>query len=345
MALNSRSLSLLIAVLVGVLTSLLLSSIPNISSFEITMGFTGAFFSSFIVCFLILEFVIFRELRKAFMVFERFKGADLTRNASEMPIKKISSELFKYANTKEQEIEKLKKLETFRKEFLADISHELKTPIFSAQGFINTLQDGAIEDETVRDRFLAKAAKSLDELDSLVHDLLSISQLETGEFVLNSEDFDIEKLTKEIFEQLEVTAKLKNVTLQTFNRENKQIIVNADRQRIEHVLKNLIVNAINYGYENGEVIVSFKIVKDNVEVAVMDNGPGIPLEHQAKIFRRFYRIDKSRSKEMGGTGLGLSIVKHIVEAHNSKINLSSKIGKGTNFSFKLKKGYDDEDTV
>ena len=196
------------------------------------------------------------------MVFERFRGANITGNASEMPIKKISSELFKYANTKEQEIEKLKKLETFRKEFLADISHELKTPIFSAQGFINTLQDGAIDDEKVRDRFLAKAAKSLDELDSLVHDLLSISQLETGEFVLNSEDFDIEKLTKEIFEQLEVTAKLKNVTLDTFNKSEKQVIVNADRQRIEQVLKNLIVNAINYGYENGEVVVSFKPVKD-----------------------------------------------------------------------------------
>ena len=309
------------------------------------MGFVGAFFSSFIVCFLILEFVIFRELRKAFMVFERFRGANITGNSSEMPIKKISSELFKYANTKEQEIEKLKKLETFRKEFFADISHELKTPIFSAQGFISTLQDGAIDDEKVRDRFLGKAAKSLDELDSLVHDLLSISQLETGEFVLNSEDFNIEKLTKEIFEQLEVTAKLKNVSLETFNKENKQLIVNADRQRIEQVLKNLIVNAINYGYENGEVIVTFKTSKDNVEIAVVDNGPGIPLEHQANIFRRFYRIDKSRSKEMGGTGLGLSIVKHIVEAHNSKIVLSSKIGKGTNFSFKLKKGYDDEDDV
>ncbi len=309
------------------------------------MGFVGAFFSSFIVCFLILEFVIFRELRKAFMVFERFRGASITGNASEMPIKKISSELFKYANTKEQEIEKLKRLETFRKEFLADISHELKTPIFSAQGFINTLQDGAIDDEKVRDRFLAKAAKSLDELDSLVHDLLSISQLETGEFVLNLEDFDIEKLTKEIFEQLEVTAKLKNVNLDTLNKSEKQVIVNADRQRIEQVLKNLIVNAINYGYENGEVVVSFKPAKDMIEIAVVDNGPGIPLEHQANIFRRFYRIDKSRSKEMGGTGLGLSIVKHIVEAHQSKIVLSSKIGKGTSFSFKLKKGYDDEDEV
>ncbi len=279
------------------------------------------------------------------MVFERFRGASITGNVSEMPIKKISSELFKYANTKEQEIEKLKRLETFRKEFLADISHELKTPIFSAQGFINTLQDGAIDDEKVRDRFLAKAAKSLDELDSLVHDLLSISQLETGEFVLNSEDFDIEKLTKEIFEQLEVTAKLKNVNLDTLNKSEKQVIVNADRQRIEQVLKNLIVNAINYGYENGEVVVSFKPAKDMIEIAVVDNGPGIPLEHQANIFRRFYRIDKSRSKEMGGTGLGLSIVKHIVEAHQSKIVLSSKIGKGTSFSFKLKKGYDDEDEV
>lgn len=345
MALNSRSLSFLIALLVGVSTSLLLSLVPTIGTNEITLGFIGAFFTSFITCFLVLEFVVFKELRKAFILVEQLRGVTISRNSSALSIKKIGSELFNYTNKKEQEIEKLKRLETIRKEFLADISHELKTPIFSAQGFISTLQDGAIDDENVRDRFLGKAAKSLDELDRLVHDLLSISQLETGEFILKWEAFDAEKLTKEIFEQLEVTAKLKKISLKTAKKESEQPIVIADRQRIEHALKNLIVNAINYGYENGEVIVNFKSLKDNLELTVTDSGPGIPLEHQANIFRRFYRIDKSRSKEMGGTGLGLSIVKHIVEVHNSKIVVSSKIGKGTSFSFKLKKGYDDKNEV
>ena len=341
MVLNSRSLALLIAIIVATLTALSLSSLPDVNSVAVLIGFVGAFVGAFIVCFIVLEFVIFSELRKIYSVFEQFRGVALDGNNQNVPIKKMSAELFKFANTKEQEIEKLKQLETFRKEFLADISHELKTPIFSAQGFISTLQDGAIDDEEVRDRFLEKASKSLDELDHLVHDLLSISQLETGEFLLTLEDFDVLKTVKQIFEQLEVKAQTKNVTLKLDAKKN-EVLINADRVRIEQVIKNLVVNAINYGFENGEVVVQIKTGKEKVEVCIIDNGPGISLEHQDKIFRRFYRIDKSRSKEMGGTGLGLSIVKHIIEAHDSKINLVSKVGKGTTFSFKLEKGSDEE---
>ena len=342
MSLNSRSLSFLIALVSGSLTALLLSSVPEINPFQIVMGFIGAFFSAFIISFVVLELFIFRELRKIFGVFSSLKKNRVSSRIAEIPIKEISSELFKYADTKEQEINKLRKLEAFRKEFLADISHELKTPIFSAQGFIDTLRDGAIDDLKVRDKFLKKAAKSLDELDGLVHDLLSISQLETGEFILDLEEFNLELLVKEIYEQIEVKAQKKKVTLTISNKDKKPILVNADRHRIEQVMKNLVVNAINYGYEGGHVEVSFKSLRNEVEISVIDNGPGIPLEHQDKIFRRFYRVDKSRSKEMGGTGLGLSIVKHIVEAHGSKINLQSKVGKGTSFLFKLEKGYGEE---
>lgn len=342
MILNSRSLALLISIIVGTVTSLLLSSVDSLSALPVLLGFVGSFVGSFVTCFIVLEFVIFSELRKIYSVFEQFKGVSVEGGGGSVPIKNMSSELFKYANKKEQEIDKLKELEAFRKEFLADISHELKTPIFSAQGFVSTLQDGAIDDVEVRDRFLSKASKSLDELDRLVHDLLSISQLETGEFILNVEVFDVRNVIQNIFEQLEVKAKKKNVSLSVECKKGS-VLVDADRIRIEQVLKNLIVNALNYGFEKGTVIVAIKELKDKVEISVTDNGPGISLEHQDKIFRRFYRIDKSRSKEMGGTGLGLSIVRHIVEAHDSKINLVSKVGKGTTFSFKLNKGRDEED--
>lgn len=335
MGLNSRSLSFLISFIVATLTALLLSSHESASAMLIGLAFITAFLTTFVTCFIVLEFIIFSELRKIYSVFDRFRGSTIQGDASSLPIRKMSAELFKYANTKEQQIEKLKKLEAFRKEFLADISHELKTPIFSAQGFIHTLQDGAVEDEKVRGRFLKKAAKSLDELDRLVHDLLNISQLETGEFVLQMSSFNLVFLIEEIFEQLEVKARKKGVSLFIYNKKADDIIVKADKGRIEQVLKNLIVNAINYGYEKGEVVVSLKKGKNQVDVSVIDNGPGIPLEHQENIFRRFYRVDKSRSKELGGTGLGLSIVRHIIEAHESTVKLLSKPGKGTNFSFKL----------
>jgi len=251
------------------------------------------------------------------------------------PMKTINDEIFVYVTKKQKEIDELKKLELFRREFLADVSHEFKTPIFAAQGFIHTLLDGAMEDDKVRERFLRKAANNLDSLDILVKDLLVLSQMETGDIKMNLTQVDIHKLTLNIFSRLENIASQRNVSLKVKPDEIGPVLVIADQDRIEQVLLNLIENAIKYGNEGGKVIVHFNESKKQVEIAIRDNGPGIPQEHLNRIFERFYRVDKSRSKERGGTGLGLAIVKHIINAHDTKIAVMSKPDKGTTFSFKL----------
>lgn len=214
------------------------------------------------------------------------------------------------------------------------MSHELKTPIFAAQGFVHTLLDGAVNDKSVRNKFLKKAAKSLDGLDALVQDLLTLSQIETGQIKMHFESIDLAKLTEEVFEQLEDKAKKRNIRLKV-ETDTRPVIVYADWQRIFQVMSNLVSNAIKHSYEGGEVVVWFEIGKKNVTTHVRDYGEGIPAEHLPRIFERFYRVDKSRSREKGGTGLGLAIVKHILENHNTKAEVKSEPEKGSDFSFKL----------
>lgn len=250
---------------------------------------------------------------------------------------KINQELFNFVSKKEDEIDELKKLEVYRREFLADISHELKTPIFAAQGFIHTLLDGAINDKANREKFLIKAAKNLDGLEALVQDIILLSQMETGELKMVIEAFDISNLIKDIFEQVEDRAEKKDTKL-ILNAYEKHIIVFGDPFRIKQVILNLVDNSIKYGNEHGEVQVELERDKDNVLISIKDDGPGIAPEHLSRIFDRFYRVEKSRSKERGGSGLGLSIVQKVIESHQSKVSVISKIGKGTTFSFKLKSG-------
>lgn len=249
----------------------------------------------------------------------------------------INQELFAFVSKKEQEIDELKKLEVYRREFLADISHELKTPIFAAQGFIHTLLDGAIHDKQNREKFLKKAAKNLDGLEALVQDLITLSQMETGEVKMVLEPFDLNLMVKDIFEQLEDKADVRGTKL-ILDASQNHIIVLADSFRIKQVILNLIDNSIKYGNDKGEVKVTLERDKDNIHLYIKDDGPGIGPEHLSRIFDRFYRVEKSRSKEKGGSGLGLSIVQKIIEAHNSKVSVTSKIGKGTTFAFKLKSG-------
>jgi two-component system phosphate regulon sensor histidine kinase PhoR len=220
---------------------------------------------------------------------------------------------------------------------LADVSHELKTPIFAAQGFVHTLIDGALEDPVIAERFLKKAAKSLDGLDILVRDLVVLSQVETGDIKMIFGAFDILELIKEIFEQLENKANKRNTTLVYKPKDLRECWVYGDKQRLSQVLINLIDNAIKYGRDNGKVLVELNTENKKVEVVIEDNGPGIPQEQLPRIFERFYKVDKSRTREVGGTGLGLAIVKHILNAHDSTINVTSKMDKGTRFTFHLAK--------
>ncbi len=238
----------------------------------------------------------------------------------------------------QQEIQKLKNLETYRREFLGEVSHELKTPIFAVQGFIHTLIDGAINDEKVRIKFLKKAMRNADRLSSLVEDLLIITQAESGEMEIRPTEFSVYDLIYDVVDSIDYkfSKKNRNISCRISPNGLEDVLVYADRERIHQVMTNLIDNAIKYGGNDGEVGITIQERDQKVLVSVGDNGPGIEAEHLDKIFRRFYRVDKSRSREKGGTGLGLSICKHLMEVHGEHIWVESEVGQGTTFTFSLK---------
>ena len=237
----------------------------------------------------------------------------------------------------QREIQKLKDIETYRREFLGEVSHELKTPIFAVQGFIDTLLEGAMEDDRVRDKFLKKAGKNADRLASLVQDLLIITQAESGQIKMDKEPFSLFELINEVVDSIDYkfTKKKRDINCVIEANGHEEVQVSADRERIQQVLTNLVDNAIKYGDSQGTVHITLSIEEDQLRISIKDNGPGIEEEHLDKIFRRFYRIDKSRSREKGGTGLGLAICKHFLEAHESQIHVQSTVGEGTTFTFEL----------
>jgi two-component system phosphate regulon sensor histidine kinase PhoR len=301
-----------------------------------------SFLSIFILLYFSLEFLIFKEINNIYTVLEKIQKKDFnkaikrtSKTSSFFPLRKINSSINEYTLAKNKEIEALQRNDTFRREFIADISHELKTPIFAAQGFIHTLLDGAVDDKNVRYKFLKRAAKSLNTLEMLVQDLLTLNQMESGVVKFNLEEIDLKEIIRETIDQLEHKASKRDVSIRFSYNEAKRFCTLADKEKISHAIQNLIANAIRYNHEGGEVVVKLKATKKNVRVAVKDNGKGIPPEDLKRIFERFYRVEKSRSREKGGTGLGLAIVKHILEGHKSKIAVSSAVGKGSIFSFAL----------
>jgi two-component system phosphate regulon sensor histidine kinase PhoR len=349
MSLSPRFIAFILAFLISLITTTFLAFVDGAVTSMLFVASIASFVSSFFLVLYAVDILVFREVNKMYRTIHKLKMRDFNMTPRKKlihesnPMKTINDEIFVYVTKKQKEIDELKKLELFRREFLADVSHEFKTPIFAAQGFIHTLLDGAMEDENVRERFLRKAANNLDSLDVLVKDLLVLSQMETGDIKMNFTQIDIRKLTLNIFSRLENIASKRKVTLKVKPDDLGEVMVMADQDRIEQVLLNLIENAIKYGNEGGKVIVHFSEGKKQVEIAVRDNGPGIPQEHLNRIFERFYRVDKSRSKERGGTGLGLAIVKHIINAHDTKIAVMSKPDKGTTFSFKLDKAVKETD--
>jgi two-component system, OmpR family, phosphate regulon sensor histidine kinase PhoR len=249
----------------------------------------------------------------------------------------INRILVDWSNESREEIDHLKQIENYRREFLSNVSHELKTPIFSIQGYVHTLIDGGIEDHDINVLYLNKASRSIDRLINIVDDLESISKLEAGELPVEQRTFDINDLTKDVIESLEFQSKEKNVKVAISANSERPHYVFADRDLIRQVLVNLIVNSIKYGSKDGKTEIRFTDADDKIIIDVEDDGIGIQKQHLSRLFERFYRVDKSRSREQGGTGLGLAIVKHIIEAHHQQISVNSEIGKGTIFSFSLKK--------
>lgn len=342
---SARTLALLLAACIAIITASFLSLVDGVDAQGIIVAGVISFAGSYLLIFIVLEFLIFREINQIYRMMEKLRKKELSgikkeKSGALNPLQKINEEIYSFAALKQKEIDELKKLEAFRKEFIADVSHELKTPLFAAQGFVHTLLDGAVNDKAVRGKFLKKAAKSLDGLDVLVQDLLTLSQIETGDIKMHFEHFDLYKLCHEVMDLSEEKAAKKNIQLK-LEAGNHKIFVHADWQRITQVVTNLVSNAINYTPDGGEVVVSFDVGKKNVTTFITDTGEGIPAQHLPRIFERFYRVDKSRSREKGGTGLGLAIVKHILEGHNTKPEVESTVGKGSMFSFKLQRSKSD----
>lgn len=249
----------------------------------------------------------------------------------------VTREVSEWANQRKLEIEELQERETFRREFIGNISHELKTPIFNIQGYLLTLLDGALDDPEINRKYLKRANKSVDRMINIIEDLEIISALEANRVKLNLSNFDIIALVNDVFELLDKQANKRSIKLEFKKDQDKPLRVSADKAKIEQVLINLITNAIKYGNEDGFVQIEFSDMDKNILIEINDNGVGIPEDDLPRVFERFYRVDKSRSREAGGTGLGLSIVKHIVEAHKQSINVRSRENLGSTFAFTLKK--------
>ncbi len=296
---------------------------------------------SFVILLNLFERFVYKRIRNVYKLIHNLKlGKDLKdalgEHIADDPIANAEKEVRDWAKQKASEINKLKEQAQFRKEFLSNISHEFKTPLFATQGYVETLQDGLIDDDPdIAKNFLDKAARNLDRLSYLIHDLDEISKLETGIISLTIEKFDIVTLIKECMEDLEAKAAGSNIQLRYKGKPNHPILVKADRKRIQQVLINLVDNSIKYGKKNGRTSISIFPLFEQILVEVTDDGLGIEEKNLPRVFERFYRTDKSRSREIGGSGLGLAIVKHIVEAHEQNVNVRSTEGIGTTFGFTL----------
>jgi len=300
------------------------------------------FSASFFIIKFFLEKFIYEKIKPIYKTIFNLKNQkNKDQNQDEFNkdiISSVNQQVINWAKDKKDEIEELKKMETYRREFLGNVSHELKTPIFNIQGYILTLLDGGLEDPNINREYLLRTEKSIDRMIHIVQDLETISKFESGELIIQKQTFDIISLVKEVFEFLEINAQKKNIQL-IFNQVyEKPIMVKADKEKIQQVLINLIDNSIKYGNSDGKTKISFFDMDENMLIEITDSGIGVAQQDIPRLFERFYRTDKGRSREQGGTGLGLAIVKHIIEAHRQTINVRSKIGVGTTFAFTLKKG-------
>ena len=292
---------------------------------------------SFLILQLRVRKLFFERIRQIYEDLEFETDSLIKTSPIDSDMNSFSKDLEEFIKLKRTEIETLKKEGIYRKEFVGNVAHELKTPLFSVQGYISNLLDGAMDDKELLKKYLKRAEKSVDRLTFIIKDLDLITQLESSTLKLKVASFDILKLTEEIIEDLEISASKRNIKI-IFNKNyDKQILVEADKNRIEQVITNLVSNSINYGSEKGTTEISFESNVKKIIVKVNDNGEGITEENMPRLFQRFFRVDVSRSRSQGGSGLGLAIVKHIIDAHNENIYVQSTVGVGSEFSFTLKK--------
>lgn len=300
-----------------------------------------------IVCYLIsfsviqyrVQNFIYKRVKQIYNDLKLLESTSYRKKRITTDMATLKQEIDRFARDKKLEIETLIVREEYRKEFLGNVSHELKTPLFTVQGYLETLIDGAANNEKLREKYLDRANKGVERLIYIVRDLDMITKLEVGDVSIETQTFNIIELIKSVFDLLEMKASKKKITL-TFDRQyTKPILVNADQEKIQQVLTNLVVNSIKYGKEKGTTEISVEnLIKNKVIIRVTDNGEGIEKENIPRLFERFFRVDKSGSRKEGGSGLGLAIVKHIIEAHDENIYIESQFGIGSEFSFTLEKG-------
>lgn len=339
-------LSLLGAFIISFLSALVITFVNHFKGYyhygDVAVIFVIEYLLSFFIILFILDRFIYRRIKLIYKIIHTFKSDKDQRfksiSARKDEIRNAEVKVSEWAVNHEAEMEEMKKAEIYRKEFLSNVSHELKTPIFNIQGYIHTLIDGGLEDKQINLKYLEKAALHLDQLSEMVNDLEIISRLEAGEMPLDLRKFDIYNLAKEVMESLELQASQHNIRLEFKPGIATGTAVIGDYEKIKQVLVNLISNSIRYGKDQGATQVSIYDMGENALIEITDNGIGIPQEHIPRLFERFYRVDKSRSRKDGGTGLGLAIVKHIIEAHGQNINVRSSLGLGSTFGFTLKKG-------
>ena len=307
---------------------------PSVESVLISFIIFGL---SFLILQLRVRKLFFERIKQIYKDLEFETDSLIKTSPIDSDMNSFSKDLEEFVKLKRTEIETLKKDGIYRKEFVGNVAHELKTPLFSVQGYISNLLDGAMDDKELLKKYLKRAEKSVDRLTFIIKDLDLITQLESSTLKLKVTSFDILKLTEEIIEDLEISASKRNIKI-IFNKNyDKQILVEADKNRIEQVITNLVTNSINYGSEKGTTEISFESNVEKIIVKVNDNGEGISEENMPRLFQRFFRVDVSRSRSQGGSGLGLAIVKHIIDAHNENIYVQSTVGVGSEFSFSLKK--------
>lgn len=326
---------LLISAVSGILALWLISNEDH----PLSWVFVFVFVSGMGLAYFVFGTYVNQGLNKVMAAIQTQKKGSGTKKQAESHagLKKVLYEVEMLGEERKAEIDRLQQLENYRKEFIGNVSHELKTPVFNIQGYLETLLDGGLKDETINQKYLERALNSVNRMIGIIDDLETITLHEAGELELNPEPFDLSLLVKEILESYELKARKKKIDLSLQNTGGSEKIAVGDKKLIRQVISNLVSNSIRYGKESGESKIRLADVGDKIHIEVADNGLGIPEGHQQRVFERFYRVDKSRSREQGGSGLGLSIVKHIIEAHRQEIKLMSTPGAGSVFSFYLAK--------
>ena len=317
--------------------SILIAVFASITMLVFTTESIGIKLLIFFICVTLFSYFLIRKyIQKRIEILYRTIQNQKLDITNSFDLETSEEDVKKWLSERSAEIEHLKDTEQFRRDFLGNVSHELKTPIFNIQGYVLTLLEGALEDKEINRKYLLRTEKSVERMISIVEDLESISHLETNVEKIKFEQFDVVATCSAVLDALEDKAKQNAISI-IFDKEYAPILVQADEQKISQVLTNLLVNSIKYGNQNGITKVRFFDMNDVVLVEVSDDGIGIQEPHLARLCERFYRVDDSRSREKGGTGLGLSIVKHIIESHQQTLNIRSTVGVGSTFSFTLKK--------